>query len=237
MTKTISVMISSTVRDLVPQRRAVAAAIDSTGLAEIVGIDPGSTPAVASSSYEATTSIARDCDCYVLILGGRYGYKTEFGKSATELEFDAAYRDDPTKVIILRNASVRSYEPAQSDFIRRVEDYHRGFLVSRFRGGPAASRAALHAFRDWLVERAAVGKRFDYFDHFIRIASQRSPFPGARSEYRLTTDRVEITYRVLGRVYSVHFDKAQLYGDFWGSVVHLDQRFEEWRHDNFGRGI
>lgn len=228
-------MLSSTIADLVQERLSIQASLLPLGLFEVEGVAPGgSTPSGAGSPLTRTADLAADCDVYLLVLGARYGFETTLGKSATELEFDAAYRDDPTKVLVMQKAAVTP-EARQQEFISRVLDYHKGYLVSTFVSAADAGLVAADALTRWIKERAAVGRRLDYFDHFIRVASQRSPFPGSKATYAVTDEHVEIDYVVLGRKYSVHFDKAELYADFWGCVTILEQRFEVWRGDNFGR--
>ena len=230
----VSIMISSTIRDLSHVRDAVGASLASTGFADLVGVAPGKTVAHANSSYGTTIDVAETCGAYMLILGGRYGFEVRAGKSATQLEYEAAIRSDPTKVIVLRQTAVRR-DAKQRAFNQIVEVYHHGFSTSRFKTPDEAATVAKEAFLNWMVDRASVGRKLDYFDHFVRIASQRTPFPGARCLYRLTDDRVELTYHVVDRTYSVHFDKRQLYSDFWGSVYLLDERFDVWRADHFGQ--
>ena len=229
----IKVMLSSTISDLIPERDRIVDRLQSTGLVEVVGMTPAKLPSRGGSSFIETTDLAADCDLYVLVLAERYGFVTNLGKSATEVEYEAAYRSDPTKVIILRKDGVTP-SAEQQTFIDRVEDYHHGYFVNRFMTSAEAGDAALQAFLSWLRDRAAIGRRLDYFDHFIRIASQRSPFPGAKAEYRTTVDRIELRYTVVDKVYSVHYDKKALYADFWGNVFDLERRFDEWRTSNFG---
>lgn len=231
----VKVMLSSTIADLPEERAVIGKALNSTDTVELVGMNPGETPSRAGSPYYETVNLAEDCGLYFLILGGRYGYVTELGKSATQLEYEAAYRQDPTKIIVMRKV-VEEVEPRQAEFIAQVEDYHKGYLVNRFHTIEEAAERSVAAYRSWLLDRASIGRKLDFFDHFVRIASQRSPFPGAHAEYRLSDDRVELTYTVVGRVYSIHFEKIALYSDFWGSVLHLEKRFELWRSEGFGRG-
>lgn len=231
----VRVMLSSTISDLVEERLSIQAALSPLGLFEVEGVAPGgSTLSGAGSPLTRTADLAANCDAYLLVLGPRYGFETSLGKSATELEFDAAYRDDPTKVLVMQKAGVTP-EARQEVFISRVLDYHKGYLVSRFLSPTEAGEVAAESLTRWIRERAAVGRRLDYFDHFIRVASQRFPFPGSKATYAVTDEHVEIDYAVLGTKYSVHFDKAELNADFWGCVTILEHRFEAWRGDNFGR--
>lgn len=225
-------MLSSTISDLVEERARIVNRLESTGFVEVFGITPANLPSRSGSSFVETTDLATDCDLYILVLAGRYGYVTDLGKSATEVEYEAAYRSDPTKVIILRKDGITCSED-QARFIRRVEDYHKGYFVHRFTTHDEAGDVALDAFVAWMRDRAAIGRRLDFFDHFIRIACQRSPFPGAKANYRTTADRIELSYAVIDKIYSIHYNKTEIYADFWGSVVDLERRFDEWRAARF----
>ena len=229
----INVMISSTVRDLVRDRKAVGDALLATGLVDLVGADPAQSSGIGTSPYVRTIDMATSCDLYMLILGRRYGYVTESGMSATEAEFDAAYRADPTKVVVLLKCSAQGalIDPEQQTFIDKVCDYHRGYFVSSYSRVGQLKSVTCRAFEDWLVERSAVGRGLDYFDHFVRLASQRSPFPRVRPEIRTTDATIELSYVIAKKVRSIHFDKEHVYRDFWGCLFELEDRFREWREE------
>lgn len=228
-------MLSSTVSDLLPDRAAISKAFSKMGLVQLLGVAPIDGPSYGSSSYVTTIEMAEQCDLYVLLLGRCYGYLSELAKSATELEYDAAYRDDPTKILVFRK-KVSSIEPEQLKFINRVGEYHRGYYIREYVRSSDLEALALASLMYWLEERAAIGSKLDYFDHFIRLAVQKSPFPGVRPTYVVGDDYVELKYRFLGKSYAIHFDKALIYSDFWGSIATLEARFEIWRVDRYGRG-
>jgi Domain of unknown function (DUF4062) len=230
----IEVMVSSTVNDLLRDRDAIVNSIGSVGVTRFIGIEPIKGPSYGSSGYSATMEMAERCHLYVLVLGGRYGYVSNRGKSATELEFDAAYREDPTKILVFRK-ELTSVDARQAEFIARVSDYHKGYYIRNYRRPLEVGDLALSSFREWLRERAALGIKLHYFDHFVRLAIQRLPFPGVHPSYTVVDDHLELRYRILGRIYIVHFDKAQIYNDFWGSIANLENRFDEWRRDHYGR--
>lgn len=234
MTEMIEVMLSSTVDDLVRDRKAVIDSINSIGLTLFLGIPPIVGPSYASRAYSETVEMAERCHLYILILGGRYGYVGNRGVSATELEFDAAYREDPTKILIFRKA-VPTRDARQQEFIARVANYHKGYYIRDYRRPTEIGRLALMSFNAWLRERASLGVKLHYFDHFIRMAIQRHPFPGVQPSYSVSEEHLELRYRILGRIYIVHFDKHQIYNDFWGSIASLENRFEEWRRGHYGR--
>ena len=230
----IEVMLSSTVNDLLPDRAAIAEALSSTGLVHILGIEPVAGPSYGASAYITTIEMAGQCHLYILLLGRRYGFVSERGKSATELEYEEAYKDDPTKILVLRK-KVPKTDSQQVRFVERVGEYHRGYYIREYKTAAELVDLALSSFTRWLEDRAAIGSKLDYFDHFIRLAIQKSPFPGVRPTYVVGDDYVELKYRLLGKSYAIHFDKAIVYSDFWGSIATLESRFEEWRTTHYGR--
>ncbi|MCB1928349.1 MAG: DUF4062 domain-containing protein [Rhodocyclaceae bacterium] len=79
------VYLSSTLKDLGAEREAVKRALE--GLCTLVESYDASEHSVRDSCLDDV----RRCDCYLGILGLRYGHRPEAdGKSITELEFDAA---------------------------------------------------------------------------------------------------------------------------------------------------
>lgn len=230
----IEVMLSSTVADLVADRKTVANTLSGTGIVRVLGIEPIDGPAYGASPHAATVDMAERCDLYILILGRRYGYVAENGKSATEIEYDAAYKDDPTKILVFRKKFVVG-TGSQAIFAARVSEYHRGYYLREYRDVTELGPLVMQSFVSWLEERAAIGHRLNYFDHFVRMAAQKSPFPGVRPTYVVADDYVELKYRFLAKSYTIHFDKALIFKDFWGSMATLEGRFDEWREASYGR--
>lgn len=85
-------------------------------------------------SLEKCKELARDCTYFVAILGPRYGDESE-GKSICEHEFDAAYNEDPQKIIVyILEGDIEKWESKQKKFVERVQDisslgYARGDRV------------------------------------------------------------------------------------------------------------
>src|SRR6188474_2242152 len=98
-------MVSSTITDLTPDRQAVVDALAPADLFDVRGPVPLDNVAVGSSSYLATVGLARSCDLLVLILGASFGFEFQDGTSATQVEFEEASRDDPTKILVFRKRS------------------------------------------------------------------------------------------------------------------------------------
>jgi hypothetical protein len=230
----IDVMLSSTISDLRRDREAIAKSLSRINLLNFLGIQPVEGPSYGRSPLLATVEMAEVCHLYILLIGEKYGFVSGQGKSATEMEYDAAYRDDPTKILIFcKEADER--EPAQQEFVRRVGEYHRGYYMRSYRDTYELAELAGASVVQWLEERAAIGRKLEYFDHFIRLAVQKSPFPGVRPTYRVDEDHIELKYRILGRSFTVHFDKALIYNDFWGCMASLESRFDGWRRESYGR--
>lgn len=224
----IQVMLSSTVKDLRDDRQAVLDALGATSLVQVIGAEPVPQAPVARSPYLATVEMAERCHLYVLILAGRYGHEPQDGKSATELEFDAAYDADPTKVLVFKKRVPRT-EAKQRQLIQRVGSYYSGFWMTKYRAADELSDLVTSAFEAWIKERAAIGFRLTYFDHFLRAAVQRTPVPGVRPQYSVTPDFIELSYSFFGNEHVVHFAKSKILDDFWGCLARLDQTFRTWR--------
>lgn len=229
----IEVMVSSTVSDLREDREAAVQELTGFNFVKLLGVAPIASPSAGASSYVVTADIARDCHLYILILGRRYGHIAPDGRSATEVEFDAAYDADPTKILVFRKAVPR-IEPKQKDFIERVTNYHKGYFVRHYQGLGDLRQNVPESFRHWLMERAAIGKRLHYFDHFLRMAIQRSPFPGVQPLYTLDDTHIELKYIIMKKIYAIQFSKDQIFNDFWGSIGKLEGKFREWRRTGYG---
>lgn len=103
----ITVMISSTVSDLLDDRDAIVKVLEPFPFIHAVGAAPLKSLSYTKSPYTTTIEIAASCDLFLLLLGGRYGFGVKDGKSATEVEFDAAYKADPTKILVFQKEGVK----------------------------------------------------------------------------------------------------------------------------------
>lgn len=226
----IKIMISSTVSDLEGERDAVKSAFDGVEFVELVGVDPVNNASLAGNPRTLTTGIARSCDLYILILGKEFGLPLQNEKSATEIEFDAAFKDDPTKILIFKkefNSSI-TIDPRQQKFIDKVCDYYRGYWRTTFKFTHQLKELVLNSFTIWLKERASIGTGLDYLDHFIRIAKQMKPEPNAIVYYKLAKDLVELEYCFFDESHIIQFSRKQIYDDFWGCTNALQEQFEKW---------
>lgn len=226
----IKIMISSTVLDLEGERDAVKSAFNNIEFVDLIGVDPVNEISLAGSSKTLTTSMARNCDLYILVLGKEFGYELNTGKSATETEFDAAFRVDPTKILVFKKEfeDTISIEPKQQKFINKVCDYYNGYWRTIFKYTHNLKELVLNSFTVWIKERASLGENLDYLDHFIRIAKQMRPEPNSIVYYRLAEKIVELEYIFFEKSHIIQFDRQEIYANFWGCISELEEQFEKW---------
>jgi len=224
----ISVMISSVSRGLVPERDAIKQAFADNSFIELMGVDPYNISSVASSSSLETINIARSCDLYILILSKDFGFKLTDGKSATEVEFDAAFKSDPTKVLVFLKEEEVPAEPEQKVFIERVTNYYSGNWRSSFKYSHELQKLAQNSFKIWLKQRASLGTDLNYLDHFVRIGKQLKPEPTSTVYYSVSKDLVELSYSFWDRTHTIQFSSQRLYNDFWGCVSELQTTQRTW---------
>lgn len=231
---TIKVMISSTITDLVGDRDAIKKGFENISLVELIGADPINEAALAGNARIVTTSMARNCDLYILILGNRFGFDVGNGKSATEIEFDAALRDDPTKILVFRKESTEEPEERQKKFIEKVCSYYNGYWRTSYLHTHDLQTYVKTSFAKWIKERASIGTGLTYLDHFVRLAKQISPEPNAKINYKVTDNDVELEYVFFNRSHEIHFSKRELYINFWGCFNELSNQFDRWIEDESG---
>lgn len=226
----IKIMISSTVSDLEVERDAVKIAFSGMEFVELQGVDPVNNASLAGNARTITTGMARGCDLYILILGTEFGLQLQNGKSATEIEFDAAFKDDPTKILVFKREfdSTTIKDSRQQKFIDKVCNYYSGYWRTTFKFSHHLKELVLNSFTIWLKERASIGTDLDYLDHFIRISKQMKPEPNAIVYYKLAKDFVELEYNIFDMSNTIQFSRKQIYDDFWGCINILQEQFEKW---------
>jgi hypothetical protein len=111
------VFVSSTIVDLPSER---AAALEAVGLVNCIPIMSEHTmEAEDTDSVEACLNKVLECDIYILICGGRYGWKPNGGtKSITEMEYETAIKADKARLVYI---TPYSKEKEQEEFIERVQ--------------------------------------------------------------------------------------------------------------------
>ena len=219
-------MISSTVKDLLAERDAIQKAFSQIPFVNLIGAQPLNTAAISSNPNSATISMSKNCDLYFLILGDRFGYELRDGRSATEAEFDAAFEDDPTKILVFKKNSSNIIEDKQKIFTERVSDYYSGYWITSYNYSHELQDFAMRSFTIWLKERASLGTNLSYSDHFVRIAKQFKPEPNSEMFYKVTKSDIELEYMYFGQTYGIHFKRDQIYKNFWGCVYELQEFFQ-----------
>ncbi len=225
----IKIMISSTVEDLKPERETAELAFQQNNFVQLIGADRFNTASIGGNSRLETQRMARECDLYILILGSRYGWEIEsVGKSATEIEFDAAIKSDPTKILIFKKETNEAADEKQQIFINKVSDYFSGYWRTSFSHTAQLMTLIQNSFQLWLKNRAQFGQNADYIDHFIRLAKERKPEASARIYYKVDKDNVEISYEFFSGLHHINFDRKTIFGDFWGCLNRLENQIEIW---------
>ena len=224
----IKVMISSTVKDMYPDRDAVMQVFrENFFFVELLGVEPIGHYSIPRSPYIGTLEWAEDSDFFILLLGSRYGYEIKNNMSATEAEFEAAYRKDPTKIIIFQEANITPNEK-QAKFIKKVEDYFKGFFITKYKDTHELKEIVRNSFLNQLKERMSLGSHLTYFDHFIRLAITRKPFPHVNIYYSVTDKDIELKYKYPKKERYIYFSKKEIYKDFWGCMAKLEHIFDRW---------
>lgn len=94
----------------------------------------------AGAPRRTTEDLARTCHIFIGILVDSYGFTDESGLSATLIEFDAAYKDSPEKMLVfiqgsLRNSNSDEYKglpiPYQK-YLSELQGYRAGKIVKYF---------------------------------------------------------------------------------------------------------
>jgi hypothetical protein len=129
MLQRLRIFISSTVDDLQPERDAVGQAIAGLNLEAIRSEKVGSQ---SISPREACRIMAQECDVYLGILGGRYGFTLKEGCSATEFEFNIARQTGKPILLYRKEVREEELEAAQNAFIERIGDFDTGYHIRSF---------------------------------------------------------------------------------------------------------
>ena len=149
------VFVSSVMRDFGTERAAARDAIESLGLRPVMA---ETAPASPDASRQALLPLVEQADAVVLILGARYGYITESGRSPTEDEFrHAAALGKPVFAFVQKGVE---REPQQEEFVARVGGaWEKGAFTGFFSTATELSVAvvkALTAYREQLRDSDAL---------------------------------------------------------------------------------
>ena len=216
----LKVMISSVVESLKGERDALLELFQNEkySFVELIGANPYTSASLAASSGNATVNFAKDCDLYILILGENYGMETFEGKSATEVEYDAALKSDPTKILVFLKKTDEQIDEKQQLFIKRVSDYYGGYFRAEFQYTHQLQREVDDSFWKWFIARAQVGKNQTFVDHFIRTIKEDISTPEIKLYYTTEERYAEITVCYMGRRKIIHVDVPELQLHFWETV-------------------
>lgn len=224
----INIMLSSTIKDLTAERDALHKVFSDVPFVNLIGADPLNNAAFASNSNSATILMAKSCELYILILGDRFGYQLSDGRSATEIEFDAAFEADPTKILVFKKkfaGEIKSRK--QKSFVKRVSDYYSGYWITSFEYTHDLQNFVMNSFTRWLKDRAGLGFNLSHSDHFIRIAKQFKPDPNSDLYYKVNQHDIEIEYIHFGKSNIIHFRRSEVSNNFWSCVYDLQSFFQK----------
>lgn len=213
------VMLSSVVYTMLADREAAVKALESWPLFELIGAEPIREASHAASPFTATTTMAASADLFILLLGPSFGMTLADGRSATEAEFDSAYRADPTKILVFQKSTCNGADHEQSRFIKRVTDYYSGYWRSIYEGPNDLPALIFDSCAEWLRTRAGTSGVLSILDHFVRIAKHDAGKD--LSGYDVPDQGVAIEYTFPLNKYIVYFSADDLRVDFWRCVYQL----------------
>lgn len=228
MTRKITIMISSVNKGLEAERDALKEAFSKFEFVELIGSDPFNNSALSGSSAYSTIQMAKKCDIYFLILSNKFGSEITGGQSATEAEFDAAIKDDPTKVMVFKRECSEPIEPKQKAFIDKVSNYYSGYFRPSFKYSHQLQELALNSFYNWLADRAQLNSNLTIIDHFLRIAKGVLSVDNGKIFYRTTASTVELEYVFNNKSYTIYFENTEVIKNFWNCINELQLKYNEW---------
>ena len=121
----LQIFISSTQKDLQPERDAVENLIGELGhlcLRAEKYDSPGTSP------HDACRAMARNCDIYLGIFGKGYGYKVpSLDISATEMEFREACEQNQKKIFVYVK-DTNKVDRRQQRFLKDVQSFSDGYF-------------------------------------------------------------------------------------------------------------
>jgi hypothetical protein len=142
----------------------------------------------AGDPKRTTEYLARRCQVFIGILVDSYGYTDESGLSATLIEFDAAYKDSPEKMLIFIQGTLRNN---QSEIYKQLPAPYQNFLaeLQAYRGGKV-----VNFFDSWDELPALVLKALDrYSADTFRAIRRMAPYASDKSTE--ATNWEQMTFR------------------------------------------
>lgn len=228
MQRKISIMISSVNKGLEAERDALKDVFSRFEFVELIGSAPFNNTALSGSSAYSTIQMAKQCDIYLLILSNNFGCEIIGGQSATEAEFDAAIKDDPTKIMVFKKDVSEPIEPKQQAFIDKVSNYYSGYFRPSFKYSHQLKELALNSFYNWLADRAQLNSNLSIIDHFLRIAKGILSVDNGQVFYRTTKQTVGLEYQFNNKSYVIHFENTEIIKNFWNCINELQLKYNEW---------
>lgn len=226
--KKISIMISSVNKGLEAERDALKEAFSKIEFVELWGTAPFLNKAFSSSSAKTTIEMAKKCNIYMLILSNQYGFEIDGGHSATETEFNAAMRNDPTKIMVFKKESNGNLDEKQHEFIKKVSNYYSGYLRPSFNYSHELQTIAINSFYEWLANRTQLEDNLSIIDHFIRTAKSILDSSVGKIYYKTSKNYVEIEYDYNNITHAVQYENTSIVNNFWGCINQLQLKYEEW---------
>lgn len=218
MIEPIKIMVSSVNTGLENERKAISDTFRNINYIKLIGSDPFIDKALTGSSSIETIRMAKECDLYILILSERYGYKIYGDKSATEVEYDIAVADDPTKIMVFLKDTGLQVEPEQKQFIERVSDYHSGYFRPSFKTPEELSGLVYESVFSWLVNKCHRNATLTCIDRFIQEIQGLQFSNEATILYRTTELSVELEIKSSNKSYIIKYEKLDIIKNFWGCI-------------------
>lgn len=145
---TLRVMLSSTVKDLGPEREAAARAIRNLNLE---GFRAEAIEPLPYTPKSICALWAEQCHIFILIIGERYGHEITIKSkkiSAVEFEYAIAAKQNRQKILVYVKDGV-TREPQLEKFLERLEDFKKGHILKRFTSLDELYRKIQDGIQNW----------------------------------------------------------------------------------------
>lgn len=148
----VRVFVSSIMSGDFPELRD--AACDAIGLLGYEAVRAEDYAASPTSARVACLADVRSVDAMVLILGSEYGSLLASGLSATHEEYREA-RETSRPVLVFITEGTQP-NPAQTEFIREVQDWEKGHYTNRFRDVADLKTKVTQSLHQYMLTQAAI---------------------------------------------------------------------------------
>ena len=144
------IMVSSTVEDLIPERKAADRAIRELHLDGFLAEKYGS---VSDTPRNICEHMARHCNIFILIIGQRYGHVPEpDGISVMQFEFETARAASRQKILVYVKEGV-SREERLKQFLKGVDNFNSGYFRASFTSHKGLRKKIRVGIMKWFVSR------------------------------------------------------------------------------------